>query len=119
MNAFWAQNVSSTDPDPAILRRDDVDTDGDGLVNSVDPDDDDDGMPDTYELDQGYDPLDPDDADDHADGDTLTALQEFEKGTDPTKDDTDGDGANDDVDLFPLDADDWRRCRRRRPWRQR
>jgi hypothetical protein len=64
-------------------------------------------MPDTYELDKGYNPLVPADADTHEDGDTLTALQEYEKGTDPTKADTDGDGFNDDVDLFPLDPDDW------------
>ncbi|MFC1505085.1 right-handed parallel beta-helix repeat-containing protein [Thermodesulfobacteriota bacterium] len=104
---LWAQNVGSIDPDTAVLRRDDVDTDGDSLVNSVDPDDDDDGMPDTYELDKGYNPLDPADADTHEDGDNLTAVQEFEKGTDPTKADTDGDGVNDDVDLFPLDPDEW------------
>jgi len=104
---LFAQNISGTDFDTATLRRDDTDRDNDGLANSVDPDDDDDGMPDTYELDKNYNPLDPADADLHEDGDSLTAVQEFEKGTDPTKADTDEDGVNDDIDLFPLDADDW------------
>ena len=35
--------------------------------------------------------------------DTLTNVEEAALGTDPTKADTDGDGANDDVDDFPLD----------------
>ncbi|MBT4159915.1 MAG: hypothetical protein HOE54_01315, partial [Gammaproteobacteria bacterium] len=54
-----------------------VDTDSDGLGNNADYDDDNDGMPDTYEVAQGHDPL----ADDSAlddDGDNLTNLEEYQ-----------------------------------------
>lgn len=54
-----------------------IDTDEDGIPDSIDNDDDGDGLSDTYEEDLGTDPLDPD---------------------------TDGDGYDDDVDEFPLDT---------------
>ncbi|WP_449602705.1 Ig-like domain-containing protein [Paenibacillus sp. Marseille-Q9583] len=54
-----------------------LDTDGDGIPDSLDPDDDNDG---------------------------LTDEQEIVLGTDPKKADTDGDGINDKDDPFPLDA---------------
>ncbi|WP_245238035.1 Ig-like domain-containing protein [Paenibacillus etheri] len=53
-----------------------LDTDGDGIPDSLDPDDDNDG---------------------------LTDEQEIVLGTDPKKVDTDGDGINDKEDPFPLD----------------
>ena len=59
-----------------------VDTDGDGTGNNADTDDDDDGMPDTFELANSLDPL-RNDADGDADGDGATNLQEFQTGTDP------------------------------------
>jgi len=59
------------------------DTDGDLVANFVDEDDDNDGLPDSYELQYNFDPLDPTDAADDADGDGQTNLQEFQNGTNP------------------------------------
>jgi hypothetical protein len=42
-----------------------------------------DGMPDAFELDHGFDPSDPADASEDADGDGQTNLEEFIAGTDP------------------------------------
>lgn len=60
-----------------------VDTDGDGIGNNADTDDDGDTMPDDYETANGLDPLSAADADLDADGDGYTNLEEFEAGTDP------------------------------------
>ena len=46
-------------------------------------DDDNDGMPDSYELSQGFDPLDASDASLDADHDGYSNLAEYEAGTDP------------------------------------
>ena len=59
------------------------DTDGDLVANFVDSDDDNDGLPDSYELQYDLNPLDPADASDDPDGDGKTNLQEFQNGTDP------------------------------------
>jgi uncharacterized delta-60 repeat protein len=59
------------------------DTDNDGLTNDIDPDDDNDGMPDTWETSYGLNPL-VNDASGDLDGDGLTNLQEYTSGTDPT-----------------------------------
>jgi len=80
----------------------DTDTDGDGQANCVDLDDDNDGMPDTWEVANGLDPLVNDAALD-PDNDGLTNLQEYQLGTNPQNADTDGDGVNDGNDAFPLD----------------
>ena len=60
-----------------------LDTDGDGL-------------PDDYELIQGFDPADSSDASLDLDGDNLSNLQEFLQGTNPRLADSDGDGLADD-----------------------
>ncbi len=60
------------------------DTDGDGIPDSQDTDDDNDGMSDAFEIEYGFDPLDPDDADEDWDDDGYTNLQEYRAGTDPT-----------------------------------
>lgn len=75
-----------------------VDTDFDGIPDSADFDDDDDGLLDTTEIAIGTDPLLID-----SDDDGLTDYEEHVViGTDPKKQDTDGDGAADGFDTFPL-----------------
>lgn len=59
----------------------DLDTDGDHIGNNKDADDDNDNLSDEEEISLGTDPLDPD---------------------------TDGDKARDGIDIFPLDAKEWR-----------
>ncbi len=53
-----------------------VDTDSDGLGNNADRDDDNDGMPDRYEVVAGYDPL-VDDANNDSDNNDRTNLEEY------------------------------------------
>jgi hypothetical protein len=59
------------------------DTDSDGTGNNADTDDDGDGMPDTYEIENGFDPLDASDANGDADGDGYTNLEEYRRRSDP------------------------------------
>jgi len=59
------------------------DTDGDGIGNNADTDDENDGMPDDWEMSYGLDPL-ADDAALDIDGDEYTNIQEYLLGTDPT-----------------------------------
>ena len=80
-----------------------VDTDGDGIGNNADTDDDNDGMPDTFENLNGLNPL-VDDADQDPDSDTVTNLNEFLQGTNPQVADTDNDGADDSADNCPVDS---------------
>ena len=68
-------------------------------------------MPDGWEVDNGLDPLDDEDADEDPDADGLSNLEEYQNSTDPNDDDTDNDGMPDgwevDNNLDPLvdDAD--------------
>jgi len=57
-----------------------LDTDGDGVGNNVDEDDDNDQVPDTYEISHGMDALDNSDASADLDGNGFTNLQEFQQG---------------------------------------
>jgi hypothetical protein len=72
-----------------------IDTDGDGIPDSRDSDDDNDDMPDEWEVHYGFDPKDPDDARKDEDGDRLTNVNEFKFDSDPLNEDTDKDGLND------------------------
>ncbi len=60
-----------------------TDTDGDALGNACDADDDNDGVPDSFEIANGFDPLDAADASEDADGDGFTNLEEFKADSDP------------------------------------
>ncbi len=59
------------------------DTDNDQIANFADLDDDNDGMPDSWEMEFGLDPLNSADAAQDADGDGVSNLQEFLDGTSP------------------------------------
>ena len=80
-----------------------VDTDSDGIGNNADTDDDNDGIPDTYENLNGLNPL-VDDADEDPDNDGVTNLNEFLQGTNAQEADTDGDGSDDAQDNCPVDS---------------
>ncbi|MCG6938677.1 MAG: phytase [Gammaproteobacteria bacterium] len=89
-----------------------LDTDGDGIIDNVDPDDDNDGLGDAVEASLGTDPLNSD-----SDGDSLSDFDEvnadhdpntYQEGvdTDPNNPDTDNDGLADGADPDPLVAPD-------------
>ncbi|NHJ84807.1 MAG: hypothetical protein FK734_05050 [Asgard group archaeon] len=84
----------------------DLDTDGATIskeeeykTDIYNPDTDNDGMKDGFEISNGLDPLVNDAAQD-ADGDGLTNLFEYQLGTDPRNRDTDGDGLYDYAELY-------------------
>jgi hypothetical protein len=61
-----------------------LDTDKDGIGNNADTDDDNDGMPDTWEIKYGLNPLNAADSSLDKDNDSATNLQEYRRGSDPT-----------------------------------
>ena len=64
-----------------------LDTDLDGIGNNGDSDDDDDGMPDSFENEFGLDALDSGDSELDADSDGVNNLEEYLNNTDPSQDD--------------------------------
>ncbi len=72
-----------------------LDTDGDMIPDAYDDDDDNDGMLDIWENDNGLNSLDASDASGDADSDGLNNLEEFQIGTNPQSGDTDNDGWSD------------------------
>jgi plastocyanin len=80
------------------------DNDGDGLGDFVDWDDDNDGLPDVWELIYDLYPDNPDDVQLDNDGDGLSNLEEYAKGTNPKDKDSDDDGVWDLEDFNPTSA---------------
>lgn len=76
--------VNGSDNCPETANLEQIDSDGDGLGNACDPDDDNDGIPDTYEIQYALNPLDADDAAQDADDDGDSNLVEYQNGSDPT-----------------------------------
>jgi hypothetical protein len=76
--------VANIDDQMPLDPNETLDTDGDGIGNNTDTDDDGDGMPDSFEITYGLDPLNPSDASADNDGDGRTNLQEYQDQTDPT-----------------------------------
>lgn len=76
-------NAMSLPVDGSQVWPDETDTDGDQIWDHFDPDDDDDGMPDTFETSNGFDPFDAGDAGRDADLDGMTNAAEQIAGTDP------------------------------------
>jgi hypothetical protein len=72
-----------------------LDSDGDHAGDACDNDDDNDGLPDSVEMDAGLDTTDPGDARTDKDGDGLSNLEEYRLGFDIGKTDSDGDGIDD------------------------
>ncbi len=68
-------------------------------------DSDGDGLPDQWEITYGLNKADFNDAGLDKDGDTLSNLSEYLKGTNPIKADTDNDDINDNIDENPLSDD--------------
>ena len=64
-------------------------------TSPINPDTDGDGMPDGWEVAHGFNPLEPSDAAQDADGDGFINRDEYLYGTDPHNPDTDGDGMSD------------------------
>ena len=60
-----------------------MDNDSDGIPDATDPDDHNDGMPDTWELQYGLDQFLSSDAALDLDNDTVSNLDEYLQGTDP------------------------------------
>ena len=72
------------------------------VINDVVDDSDNDGLPDAWEIDHGFNPYDAADAALDTDNDLLSNLDEYTSGTDPRDDDSDDDGMPDGWELANL-----------------
>ena len=79
--------VPDLDDDLPLNDSESLDTDGDGEGNNADEDDDGDQIPDDFEEANGLDSLNGEDGAIDSDGDGLTNVDEFLRGSDPNVDD--------------------------------
>ena len=79
---------------PELWNADQADFDGDGQGDVCDDDDDNDLMPDAYELNNSLDPFNAADANEDADEDNITNFEEFFRGLDPNHKQGDMNGDN-------------------------
>jgi hypothetical protein len=77
-----------------------TDYDEDNIPDTIDTDDDNDGLPDDWEDENELNPMDPDDAGLDSDSDNLTNLEEYSINTDPIAADTDDDGLTDGAEVL-------------------
>ena len=75
--------IDPLDNCPMVANADQTDFDSDGMGDPCDPDDDNDGMPDSWELTYGLNPYDASDASADPDGDLINNLNEYLNGTNP------------------------------------
>jgi len=107
-NVFSSTMTNLTFDNPThfiMLVGENQDNDRDGISNDLDPDDDNDGIPDTFEEAFGLFSFDENDANLDSDGDGLSNLAEYELGTNPIVQDSDGDGINDNEDTDPINTE--------------
>jgi len=98
VSSVYGKPVRQTGGEPKPAKKVVLDTDGDGIPNNVDPDDDNDGWTDADERLYGTDPLNPANYPLDTDGDHIPNIVDT---------DDDNDGYNDTVDAFPLDPKEW------------
>lgn len=84
--------VDGADNCPTVANADQANYDGDSAGDACDDDDDNDGMPDAWEIAYGLNPLNPVDAGADPDNDGATNLQEYQAGTNPNVSDQASDG---------------------------
>lgn len=89
---------------PSNANADQLNFDNDSLGDVCDSDDDNDGMPDSWETSYGLNPFDALDAIVDTDSDSLSSLDEYLAGTDPTNSDSDSDTILDGFDHYPMTA---------------